>query len=476
MKKWHWVTCFALIILSTIVIRLGMMTRTPWEWDEPVYTQISQGVLAHGYPTIRADPNAVQGPYLFHPPFHFFLMAGWYQLIGDQSILAGRLLSVLIGTLVVAMTMLLVYTTTHHLPATAIAGILIGIDGWFTFSSSLVKLDSTALLLGLIGMYFLHQAQQRKHFVWGVLAGLFIGGAVIYKHVAIIFVVAAIIHWLLVRQQHMRHALVLTVSMIVVISYVLLMVLTWGNTYIQQSTNQLRRSTGENTSRGLNYGITETVSALYNTYWAFAGTLIIVGCGGLLALQAAVRPKAQPQIPTVLVSWCLAAGASLAAVQLRNPHYLVYLIVPASCIVAIALVNGLFAISQRVVRVSMAALIAFTGLHLLTLSLRAVVFDQTNAFLETQKYIMGNITTTATILSEEPICALVPNPCYRFGVNASEARVKSANPQYVVTYTSLTQGPPQTPAILGLIENGAPIFTTKGWKENIVVLRVPSIQ
>jgi hypothetical protein len=475
LKKWHWVLCFTIIILSSIVIRLGMVMRTPWEWDEPVYTQIAQGVAEVGYPSIRADVAGLRTPYLFHPPFHFYLMAGWFKLVGNDSILAGRLLSATIGVAVVIATMLLVYSITRHLPTTAITGALLGIDGWFTYSSGLVKLDTAAVLLGIIGLWCFHQAITRKQARWALLTGIFIGGATIYKHNAVIFIVVILMHWVLTHQQHRRHLIVLLTSIVVIVAYVAVMYLSWGDTFIRQSTNQLNRSTGQSESRGLNYGVGEAVRALYSTYWAFVGSIASIGIGVAAALRAVIR-RPQPAWSSVLVSWCLASAVCLAALKLRNPHYLVFLIVPSVCMVAITLVRGMRVVSPRVFRLSAAALVTFAGLHLMTFSLRAIYFDRTNTLYRTQQYITTYIDSTATVLTEEPICVLIPNPCFRFGVTTSEARVRRANPQYVVTYTSTTQGPPQTNAILDLIDSGASVFAIKGWKENIVVLQLPRVQ
>ena len=477
MKKWHWALCFTLIILSSVAVRIGMVTRTPWEWDEPVYTQIAQGVAEIGYPSIRADVISQRTPYLYHPPFHFYVMSGWYRLVGDSSILAGRLLSAMIGVGVVIATMLLVYSITRHLPTTAITGALLGIDGWFSYSSGLVKLDTASVLLGVIGLWCFHQAITRKQARWALLTGLFIGGAAVYKHNGAIFLVVILMHWVLTHQQHRRHLIVMLSSIVVIVAYVGVMYLSWGDTYLKQSTNQLNRSTGQSESRGLNYGVAEAVKAFTSTYWAFAGSIISIGIGVAAALRAVIR-RPQPEWPSILVSWCLASAVCLGALKLRNPHYLVFLIVPAACMVALSLVRGLRVVSPspRVFRFSVMALVAFAGLHLVTLSLRAIVFDKTNTLLRTQQYIITYIPSSATVLSEEPICVLIPNPCYRFGVTTSEARVQRANPQYVITYNSTTQGPPQTNAILELINRGLSIYATKGWKENIVVLQIPEPQ
>jgi 4-amino-4-deoxy-L-arabinose transferase-like glycosyltransferase len=475
-KKWHWVLCFTIIIVSSIIIRLGMVMRTPWEWDEPVYTQIAQGVLEVGYPSIRAETVEQRTPYLYHPPFHFFALAGWYWFVGDSSILAGRLFSAILGVLVVVSTMGLVYTITRNLPTTAITGALLGIDGWFTYSSGLVKLDTGSVLLGVWGMICFHLAMSRKQARWGILAGILFGAAVVYKHNGAIFLVAILAHWLLTRRDHLRHSLVLGASVAVIVLYAVVMYASWGDTFIRQSTNQLNRSTGTSESRGLNYGVNEAVTALYNTYWAFTGTILAAGIGVMAAGYAVVRRRSTETWPSVLVSWCLASAVCLGALKLRNPHYLVYLIVPAASLVAIALVQGLRSVSPRLFRVSRVALVVFAGLHLMTLSLRAIAFDRTNTLLKTQEYITTYIEPTAIVLTEEPICVLIPNPCFRFGVTSSESRVKRANPEYIVTYTSTTQGPPQTNAILDLIQNGLSVFSTKGWKENIAVLQVSGVQ
>jgi 4-amino-4-deoxy-L-arabinose transferase-like glycosyltransferase len=457
-----------------VAIRLGMITRTPWEWDEPVYTQISQGVINVGYPTIRPDPGQPQAPYFFHPPFHFFALGAWYQLLGDSSILTSRLFSALVGVLTVIVAMLLVHSLTKNMPATLLSGLLLGVDGWFTYSSSLTKLDTADILVGLTGMWLFQETLKRKSLWWGVAAGVFIGGAGVYKHLGLVFLAAVALHWVLTRQQHRRHALVLFFAVVVVAGYFRVMTISWGDVFTRHTTIQFNRSTGEADARGLNYGVTEAVKALYSTYWAFAGTILAVGVGALLSARETFRHifrRLPFQLPSVLVCWCLAATVMLVLIRLRNPHYLVYLIVPAVCLVGIAVVTSLQSSTRLYVyRLSTALLVCLFGLHMMALFIRAIVFDQTNAFRETQEYILANVNQDAVILSEEPVCALVPNPCFRFGVNTSPTRVAAVNPTYVVSYTSTTQRPPQTPAILELLTRGQPMFATRGWKEDITVL------
>ncbi len=460
------------IVLLAAGLRLAFMGVTPWDWDEPVYTRIANNVQSMGHPSL--DIGGEEEWYTYHPPFHFWLLSGWYALIGDDTIWAGRLFSSLAATICVVLLMVLVWEISQDKQLTLFAGFLFATDGWFGYTSLLVKLDTTAVAIGIAGLILFVQALKTPKTGLFIATGLVIGIATIYKHVAAVFLLTIAIHWLITKGNRRQHLIVLAAAGFVIVLYILGMAIFVGEPFTHATVVQVRRTLGQQEARGLQYGLVETLQAMFNTYWAFSGTVLVLFIGGIISIwMGRLHWQGEEHWLAVITAWALAALLMLGGIKLRNPHYLVYAIPPATVLVAEFLL-GL--IEQRRNKLAGRLLAVLLVMSFSTFSIRATRFSPTNALGELQ-YQMDQLPADVTVLSEESICALIDQPCYPFGHYQTAGQIASipgGKPQYVVVYTTTTQKPPQTEAVLELISEGQVIYSISGWKETLTIIQVES--
>lgn len=462
-------------VLMATLLHIGYIGQTPWDWDEPVYTRVAQQTGEWGHPTLNIDGQGKW--YTYHPPFHFIVLNTWDKMVGSETIEAGRWLSSLVAIATVVLAMAWVGITQQDGYKVALTGLLLATDGWFSYSSLLVKLDTTAIMVGLTGMIGFSLALFYKRQWLYIAAGTIIGMATVYKHVAAVFLVAIAVHWLLSRpRRNQEHLLVIGTALAILAVYVLGMLLFVGDPFIEATQVQVRRTLGLQEARGLDYGLTEVVEAMFQTYWAFLGTIIVLVIGTLYALWLAWQNhRGYFQEMTPIVAWMLSAVVMLGAIKLRNPHYLPYAIVPASILTSHLLVN-LFHdryYRRRWASWAVRLLVVIMFLNASSAAIRFTNFSQNNALEELTGKMM-QLDHQANVVAEEPVCALVPQPCYVLGKHQTEDRLASipGGVDYIVVYTSKTQKPPQTPAILNRLAQGEVIYTTSGWKETLTVVAV----
>jgi 4-amino-4-deoxy-L-arabinose transferase-like glycosyltransferase len=335
-----------------------------------------------------------------------------------------------------------------------------------------VKLDTTAVAIGMAGLILFTQAMRNQKTSWFVAAGLVIGAAVIYKHIAVVFFLTIAIHWLITKGNRRQHVLVLITAGSIVALYILGMVIFVGEPFTQATIVQIRRTLGLQEARGLQYGPTEAFRAMAQTYWAFGGSVLSLGIGVLTAILISKSHRQDKSPLAIITAWALAAFLMLGGIKLRNPHYLVYALPPAIALTSIVIVE-LEKLHHRIALWLFAILVV---LNLGTAIIRLANFSAVNALEEVQTQ-MAELPPDATVLTEESICALIAQPCYPFGHYQSEgqiATIPGGDPDYVVVYTTTTQKPPQTEAVLELIAEGRVIYSISGWKETLTIVQVES--
>jgi 4-amino-4-deoxy-L-arabinose transferase-like glycosyltransferase len=88
----------AILLIGVLLRFTNIATNPGFEWDEPVYTAISDRTNIVGYPNLKGEENLYNDePYLYHPPFDFYLKGAWYKLLGSTGIGEGRILSAIEG-------------------------------------------------------------------------------------------------------------------------------------------------------------------------------------------------------------------------------------------------------------------------------------------------------------------------------------------------------------------------------------------
>jgi len=135
-----------LIIISVFVLTRGVLIEklnSYTDYDEGTYLLIAR-YINHGYLPYR-DIFAV------HPPFYYYLLAGWLKVFGD-SYISGRLLSLTLGMISLVIAYLIGKELKNSTIGIVLAGLLT-LDPLFIELNSLVFHESLIELLTLLSVY-----------------------------------------------------------------------------------------------------------------------------------------------------------------------------------------------------------------------------------------------------------------------------------------------------------------------------------
>lgn len=447
-------------------------SRPGFDWDEPVYAAVGRSVAeGHGI-YAKGSFGVAPEPYLFHPPFHFELLGAWFALFG-AGIAQARVLTALASLI----TLTLLYVLLRRRWGTwALAPCLVlATDGWLVFTNRVSWIENIMMVLAVGGLVVYDAALRSGRVRAYAAAGLLLGGATVYKHVGIYVLVAVMAHWLLVRRgraERRPHLILAGCALAVIALYVAAAtVLTLrhggGSTFLEDSRVQLQRLTGHKASRG-SIGGDATLSALTGPYKVFALTLALSAAGGLLVawrgLQALRRRNMAAIGDPLLFCWAASALVCFAALKLKMGHYFMMVEVPLLLVLAAELRPRLR--DRRALGLALLALVVAAN---------AVTFDlrfadrHDNALGAVAAYTAADLPRDALVLTEESVGSIIDQPyCKLTKAGACKAQVK-----YLIIYRSLTQAPPSTPLLDGMIRYARPLREFSGFKEHITVYRAP---
>ena len=483
MKKHFRVFVVLAIFVAAGYMRFFNITQSPgYEWDEPIYAAIAQRTIELGYPNLKWEGNVYNTePYLYHPPFDFYLKAFWFQYTGTSDIGAGRFLSSIeaMASLIIAYFCL---KEVSGKKAAVIGLVLLATDGWLVYTNRLNMIENAMMLLGVLGVWMYIKATKTGKTPYYLVAGFFLAFAAIYKHTGIPFLAVPVINLMITRKDWKKHIILIQAMAIVVLIYMAAMWAVWGPVFTLQTWVQIERAFGNIGSRGLNYGVFDAISAVTQTYWVFFVTIAALAGVGLTVafriLQVAFRGK-QPS-NSVLLSWTIVAFFFLGAIALKAPHYLITALVPGYMFIASELGNLLEGVEDKIKvgrgniqleRGKKTLIVGLVGLaivvNLFTWTVRfAQHYD--NALLETYEFFR-TVPVTARVIADDPIGIAIQQPYFNLDRHASEQGIKDANPDYVAIYTSQTQKAPDEQALRSLLLNSTLVRRFTGFKEVIEI-------
>src|SRR5271168_407896 len=94
-RPWPVLAVFGLILAAAAALRLWDLGRKPgWQSDETVYTDIAKNLATSGSLSEHIQYHTSWAPFLFHPPFYFLLLAGWFKVVG-AGVPQARMLAVI---------------------------------------------------------------------------------------------------------------------------------------------------------------------------------------------------------------------------------------------------------------------------------------------------------------------------------------------------------------------------------------------
>jgi 4-amino-4-deoxy-L-arabinose transferase-like glycosyltransferase len=467
-------TLFVIIVVAALLRFYQIDLRPGFEWDETIYTVISQNTAQLGFPAVRLEggvpPTEI---FLYHPPFDFILKSWWIHLggggeLGQLRMFAASASIILLG---LCFALLRVVSTKE----TAIVGLIfLALDGWLIYTNRLNLIENGLMPIGVAGILFYALALQRGKWLYYGLAGVFIGGAFVYKHIGIVFLLTPVIYLVLTRKEWRKHLVLFATAFAIIVAYVATMLVLWHEAFINQITVQVRRIFGAMESRGLNYGLSEALQAVVSNYWIFFVTVFALLGGGSLLLwrtwQWWRNRRPPPQI--LLYSWAFTAVVIMGMSAIKAPHYLIVLIVPVYLYLVSELVPMLQ--TKQAVWVTIIGLGLVVGLNLVTWNLRFLQ-NTDNALRQTYQYANTYIPAEARVLTEDTIGMGIRQPFYKLDNYASLGGLEKVKPEYLILYYSTTHRPPDDSALQRLVERGELLTRIIGFKEDIRIYRVNPI-
>ncbi|MGD9018549.1 MAG: hypothetical protein PVH30_14270 [Desulfobacterales bacterium] len=474
---------FLLIFLVAVFFRFWNLAVAPYyEWDEPVYTSIGANVARTGDIRVKTEIGAVEPVYLYHPPFHFLLLGGWFERFG-MSIEIARILAAAMSTVTLAILFFFLIAYDRGRDGGAlIALFLLGIDSWMVFSNRVGWIENTMMPIGIMGLWVYDSALKAETTQYWrfALAGALLSAVSIYKHVGLYFLLMVPICWVINGRKDIKaHALLAATAGGLIFAYIFAMVTIYGDFFIDHYTVQIRRTFGLQHSRGVVESFNHLITAITGNYRIYAGMMItaLIAFGffiGKIYLAIRHRTLAVLQDNAVLFSCTAASLVFFGSISLKIPHYYLMVLVP---LYAFAAMETVGLVRRNPIHRKMISAV----LSLIFLINVFALFDlfgsaQQNAGADLKRYFDASEPINAAVITEETIGTLIRQPYFkigRFQRHLYNGDFRKHRPSLLVTYESITQKIPDNPELALLIDKSTVIQEFSDFKCRLKVYRIP---
>lgn len=485
-QRWELAVAVAILAAAAALRFWDLAGKPGWQSDEPVYTSIATNVATLGTLNEHLQYGLPWTPFLFHPPFYFLLLAGWFKLAG-AGVPQARVLGVLMA--LGMFTLLLRLLWKLHGPRIALLTLtFLAFDGWLLFIQRVSYIENTLFVLVVGAMLLYQRALERPTRLRFLLAGAAVGCAIVFKQTGTYLLPTVGLHWLITRREHRNHLWLAGAALFVIALYFGLMTLMFdvGSHlwFLDDTLLQLERVVNLRHSGGTLTSPLSLVYLLAHQYAVFLPSFLAAVAGFALVVTRVVqcartRSVAPLQRNTLLFSWTAAAIVVFGASELRYQQYFALLLVPLYCFLwtelahIVARRHSLFIRQslvrrQNLYRAVVAGAVAVVVAGLGSFYLR-VVSRSDNVLAQVRQYAMTHIPQGDVVVAPEQIgdelnqrwCSVYRAPVCRYAAT------------YVITYVTFLQGnPPDDPVLYALLRNSVKLVTFQGFKETVTVWRV----
>lgn len=467
----------ATMLAAAFSLRLFAAFLAGVEVDEPIYQYTAAYTEQRGFPAIRATFGQPTVPFLYHPPFFSFLLAGWYHLLGTNSLFAARVLSTITSLIMLVLLYSFVRVASSKSVA-LLALLLVGSDIWIVFTNQAVYIENSQMVLIILAMWAYWAAIHTEvtKGIWYVLryllAGLLVGAVITYKQIGVFLVLVILINLAFQRKHWLAHLYLFFVAATVVVSYGAYMHLAFGSLFDTETLTQLRRTLGSRASPGLNYGPLTALSAVASTYWVFLTTILALVGGSVLVAVRTIQHLTgrRKQRDTLFLSWALGGVLFGVSIALKSPHYLILWLIPLYIVISSELVRGyksLPILHQK--RVMPAFMILLLMVNIWSFQARFLHLPGDTLF-QADSYINATLPSTAVVATENYIGVDITRPYVNIAVLTTPKKLFYSGATYAAFYWSETQ---PLPATLGDINHFCiPLKTFNGFKDHVEVCQI----
>lgn len=481
-----------LLLVAAFLVRWYAALHTGLEVDEPIYHNAAAQLLQYGVPVIRPAYLHPLMPFLYHPPFFFYLLAGWFRLWSNTSYLTGRMFSVVTSCVMLLLLYLMLRRMAGRLAALIVLVFLTS-DLWMIFTNQAIYIENSLMILVIATIWVYWRAttgvfaSRKREMVQYALAGMLVGCVIVYKQIGGFIILVVLLNLLLQRKNWLLHILLFGATLLTIALYVLGMNAVFGSAYDVATQDQLLRTLGLKAAPGLNDNILTALQAFLSRYWMFFITFIALLSGFVVTtiryLQAFFRRReiAHP----LLVSWALSGMLFSAAISLKSPHYLILWIVPLYILLALELRTFIQArhwfISFPSTKVRLAPVLSLLIAFCLLFSLGEAFGFQArfinipgDALEQSEIYINTTLPSTAVVLTENYIGVDLTPSFLDISLVSTPQSIQLHHVTHMALYWTQTQ---PVPASLGPVSRYCvPMRTFTGFKDTIEVCQIDQLQ
>ncbi|HEY2577815.1 MAG TPA: glycosyltransferase family 39 protein [Streptosporangiaceae bacterium] len=473
-RRWELAAPGAILAVAAALRLWDLAGKPGWQSDEPVYTSIANNVATFGTLNEHLQYGLSWTPFLFHPPFYFLLLAGWFKLAG-AGVPQARLLGVLMALIMLALLFRLLWKL-HGQRTALIALAFVAFDGWLLFIQRVSYIENTLFVL-VVGALLLYQrALERPTRLRFLVAGAAVGCAIVFKQTGTYLLPTVLLHWLIIRREHRNHLLLTGAALLVVALYFGIMTPLFDVGphlwFLDDTLLQLERVVDLRHSGGTLTSPLSFVYLLAHQYAVFLPSFLAALAGFALVVRRVVqcvrtRSVAPLRRNALLFSWTAAAIVVFGASELRYQQYFALLLVPLYCFLWTEL-PAIVASRPQLSRAAAAAAVVVVLAGLGSFYLRVASRDD-NVLAQVRQYAMTNIPSSDVVVAPEQIgdelnqrwCSVYRAPVCRYAAT------------YVITYVTFLQGNPTgDPVLYALLRNSVKLVTFRGFKETVTVWRV----
>jgi len=465
--------CVPLVAIAAVLRLWDLGSKPGWQSDETVYTDIARNLATSGSLSEHIQYHANWAPFLFHPPFYFLLLAGWFKITG-AGVPQARLLSVIASLITLCLLMRLIWRLHGPVPA-LVTATFVAFDGWLLYVQRVSYIENTLTVIIVAGFLLYERALREPSARRFALAGAVLGFAVVFKHTGSYVLVAVLLNWLLIRKHTRKHWLLLAAAGAVVAVYLAVMIPLFdrghNDWYLPQTLVQVKRVLGLQTSRGTLSSPAEFVYLLTHQYVVFVPSLAVALAGVTVIVSACARARSLEPLRrnSLLVSWSAAGLVVLGASAIRYQQYFALVLIPLYCLLWTEVCRYVRAHPRTAPAAAAAGLVVLAA-SLSTFYVRVLARDD-NALAEVQQYAQSRIPSNSVVITEEEIGDEIPQPWCA----VARAGICGRTAAYAITYQSYLQPavPPGDRAFQTMMTDATPIAVFEGFKETITVWQLP---
>ncbi len=467
----------SLLLAAMWGIRYLASLYTGIEVDEPIYRFAAAYAAQYGFPAVRAAVGQPTIPFLYHPPFSLLILGEWFRIWHSTSYFTGRLFSVCISTLMLALLYLFVRRKIG-LTEAVLALLFTGSDGWIIFSNQGIYIENSQLILIILAVWAYWWAAEAESTCWKqvtgryLFAGMVVGCVLIYKQIGGFIILSILANWLFRRRHHLGHLLLFIVAGSILIGYFLVMHLSFGTLFDNATFVQIERTLWNRSSSGLTYSPWLALQAIGDHYFIFLSTIVVLVSGSTIAIIRSVQHLFKKrQGNTIVLSWALGGVIFALSISLKSPHYMILWLVPLYLLIiqeGCRWMRRRLAILQRITWLALiASLLIFINLW----SYQArFLHVPGNTLTAADAYINANISATATVITEDYIGVDIRPQYVNINFVQTPQAVFQSRADYIALYWSTTE---PIPASLGNIASYCtPMAILSGFKDHIEVCHV----